>query len=75
MLVLKRKAGESLVIADNIEIKVIEIADGRVKIGIEAPKDITVMRKEVIEEISSENKAASSVKHIDKQSLKNLLKK
>lgn len=75
MLVLKRKAGESLVIADNIEIKIIEVVDGRVKIGIEAPKSVSVMRKEVIEEISSENKAASTTKNIDKESLKKLLKK
>lgn len=75
MLVLKRKAGESLVIADNIEIKIIEVVDGRVKIGIEAPKSISVMRKEVIEEISSENKEASAAKVIDKESLKKLLKK
>lgn len=75
MLVLKRKAGESLIIADNIEIKIIEVVDGRVKIGIEAPKSVSVMRKEVIEEISSENKAASGTKNIDKESLKKLLKK
>ena len=75
MLVLKRKAGESLIIADNIEIKIIEVVDGRVKIGIEAPRDISVMRKEVIDEISSENKAASATKAIDKESLKKLLKK
>lgn len=75
MLVLKRKAGESLVIADNIEIKIIEVVDGRVKIGIEAPKSVSVMRKEVIEEISSENKEASATKTIDKESLKKLFKK
>lgn len=75
MLVLKRKAGESLIISDNIEIKIIEVVDGRVKIGIEAPRDISVMRKEVIEEISLENKEASGAKNIDKESLKNLFKK
>jgi carbon storage regulator len=61
MLVLNRKPGESIMIDDRIEIKVLEIADGKIKIGIEAPKDVTVLRKEVFEEIKSENAQAASI--------------
>lgn len=74
MLVLKRKTGESIIIGEDIEIKVVDIGDGRVKIGIEAPKSVEIMRKEVIEQVSEENKAARTSKLINKESLKNLFK-
>jgi len=47
MLVLSRKRDESVIINDNIKIKVIEIRGGVVRLGIEAPKDINVHREEV----------------------------
>ena len=56
MLVLNRKPGESIILGDNIEIKILEIQEGKIKIGIEAPKDVTILRKEVYEEIIEENK-------------------
>lgn len=56
MLILNRKQGESLIIDDNIEIKILDIQDGKIKIGIEAPKSISILRKEVYEEIVEENK-------------------
>ena len=56
MLVLNRKPGESIILADNIEIKILEIQEGKVKIGIEAPIDISILRKEVYDEIIEENK-------------------
>lgn len=74
MLVLKRKIGESIIIGEDIEIKVVDIGDGRVKIGIEAPKSVEIMRKEVIEQVSEENKAAKTSKTISKEALKNLFK-
>lgn len=49
MLVLSRKIGESINIADNIEIKVIDIVGERIKIGIEAPKDLVILRSEIKE--------------------------
>ena len=61
MLILQRKLEESLIINDNIEIKILEIADGKVKIGIEAPKYISVHRKEIFLEIEKENKEASEI--------------
>lgn len=51
MLVLKRKEGQSLIIGDNIIVKVIEIEGRSVKIGIEAPKDISIVREELLEKI------------------------
>ena len=51
MLILNRKINESIILEDNIEIKILEIQDGKVKIGIEAPKEVTILRKEVYDEI------------------------
>ncbi len=75
ILVIKRKAGESIIISDNIEIKIIEIEDGRIKIGIEAPKEVSILRKEVLDETRIENKQASETKDIDKSILNRLKKK
>lgn len=47
MLVIRRRAGESILIAGDIEIEVLETTPTRVKLGIRAPKDIDVVRKEV----------------------------
>jgi carbon storage regulator len=47
MLVLSRKSGESIKIADNIEIKIIDVIGERVKVGINAPKDLLILRAEV----------------------------
>lgn len=60
MLILARKKEESLIINGNIEIKILEASDGKVKIGIIAPNDIEVHRKEVYEKILQENKAAAA---------------
>ena len=74
MLVLKRKAGESIIVADNIEIKIIEVEEGRIKIGIDAPKEVSIIRKEVLEETKSENQTASESRNIDKSALIKILK-
>ena len=75
MLVLKRKAGESIIVNENIEIKIIEIEEGRIKIGIEAPKDVSIVRKEVLDEAHMENNQASENKSIDKSMFIKLKKK
>ncbi|HEY2787791.1 MAG TPA: carbon storage regulator CsrA [Fimbriiglobus sp.] len=48
MLVLTRKSNERIMIADNIRIQVLDISGGRVRLGIEAPADISVWREEVV---------------------------
>lgn len=72
MLVLARKEDESIVIGDNIKIKIISIEKGIVKLGIEAPKDITIMRSELLEDVKDSNIAAS--KDVDKDTLNALSK-
>lgn len=61
MLALTRKKGEALVINNNIEITILEIRGDQIKIGITAPKDVPIYRKEVYLQIQEENKAAISV--------------
>ena len=71
MLALTRKKGEALVINNNIEITVLEIRGDQIKIGISAPKDVPIYRKEVYLQIQKENEA--SLKADGLEALKNLL--
>lgn len=71
MLALSRKKGEALVINNNIELTVLEIKGDQVKIGITAPKDVPVYRKEVYLQIQEANKEAMNTDGI--AALKNLL--
>lgn len=71
MLALTRKKGESLVVNNNIEITVLEIRGDQIKIGISAPKNVPVYRKEVYLQIQKENEA--SLKADGVEALKNLL--
>jgi carbon storage regulator len=59
MLVLTRKNGESIKIGDDIEITIISAKNDQVKIGIKAPKNIEVFRKEIYDQILEENQKAS----------------
>lgn len=61
MLILTRKIDESIMIGDEIEVTVVEIRGDHVKIGINAPRKISVHRKEVYEAIQRENIEAASV--------------
>ncbi|MBS5307395.1 carbon storage regulator CsrA [Clostridium tertium] len=58
MLVITRKKGESILIGDDIEISISKIEDGSVKLAIKAPKEMTILRKELYEEVQNENKEA-----------------
>lgn len=55
MLILNRKPGESIILDDDIEIFILEEKDGKIKIGIEAPSDVTILRREVYDEVKEEN--------------------
>ncbi len=59
MLVLSRKKDEKIVIGDSITLMVIEIRGDKVRLGIEAPRDVSVHREEVYEAIKRENQKAS----------------
>ena len=58
MLALTRRKSESLVVINNIEVTVLEIRGDQVKIGISAPKDVPIYRKEVYLQIQEENRAS-----------------
>lgn len=59
MLVLSRKVNERIKIGDNIEIVVVAVTGDQVRLGIEAPKDIKILRSEVYEEVQKQNIEAS----------------
>ncbi|MCL2225807.1 MAG: carbon storage regulator CsrA [Defluviitaleaceae bacterium] len=59
MLALTRKKGESIIIGDNIEMVVLGITGEQVRLGVIAPKTISVHRKEIFEQIRNENKEAT----------------
>ncbi len=61
MLVLTRKISQSIVIGDDIEIVVLEVRGEQVRIGIKAPKNVAVHRKEIWEQIVQENVGAAQV--------------
>ena len=65
MLALSRKKNEALIINNNIEVTILEIKGDQVKIGISAPKEIPVYRKEVYLQIQKENQEALSVEGLD----------
>ncbi|UOR14057.1 carbon storage regulator CsrA [Halobacillus amylolyticus] len=60
MLVLNRKAGESIRIGDDIELKVVSVEGGQVKLGIDAPRHVEIHRQEVYAAIQSENTEAAT---------------
>ena len=70
MLALSRKKNEALVINNNVEITVLEIKGEQVKLGISAPREVPVYRKEVYVQIQDSNKEAVNVDGME--ALKNL---
>ena len=59
MLVLTRKANESIMIGDNIEVSVLSVLGEKVRLGIQAPREVPVFRKEVYLEIQAQDLQAS----------------
>ncbi len=72
MLVVTRKTDESLLIADNIEITVLDVSKDKVKIGISAPKDIKIIRNELID-TQNANKDSAASKVLPKKTVEALL--
>lgn len=65
MLILTRKLGESIIIEDNIKITVVDINKQQIKLGIDAPKNITINREEIAMKIKEENQLSSASVIID----------
>lgn len=72
MLILTRKKGQSIILNNNIEIVISAIDGDQVKIGISAPKEVSILRKELYEEVQQSNKEAIRSK-IDLDNLKKLI--
>lgn len=65
MLVLTRKENESIMIGNEIEVKVLDLKDNQVKLGIVAPRSVTVHRREVYLAIQAENAQAATAAPLD----------
>lgn len=73
MLVLSRKLDESIIIGDDVVVTIVDIRGEQVKIGISAPKHVSIHRKEVYEAIQEENRAAAAPQTHDLQQLSKIL--
>jgi carbon storage regulator len=69
MLVLSRQRDETIMIGDDIEVTVVDIRGDKVRLGINAPKEVSVHRKEVYEAIRKENREAAQIRPEDISSL------
>lgn len=65
MLVLTRKVNQSIVIGDDVEVVVLDVRGEQIRLGIKAPKNVSVHRKEIYDQIQGENKSASEVRPED----------
>jgi carbon storage regulator len=72
MLVLSRQRSETIMIGDDIEVTVVDIRGDKVRLGITAPREVSVHRKEVYDAIRRENRAAAQVKPEDLPELGNI---
>ena len=61
MLILTRRVGETLMIGESVSVTVLGVKGNQVRIGINAPRNVSIHRKEVFEEIQQENRQASTV--------------
>ncbi len=71
MLVLSRQRDESIVIGDNIVVTVVDVRGDKVRLGIEAPREVSVHRREVYEAIQRENQQASKIRLDDARQIGN----
>ena len=75
MLIFTRKRDQSIVIGGEVEVTVIEVRGGQVKLGVRAPADVVVHRKEVFEAIQAENQRAAQPPRSDLARLAAALRK
>jgi carbon storage regulator len=73
VLVLSRRAGESVVVGEDVTITVLEVRGDVVRLGIDAPRHVAVHRQEVWVEVQKANQAAASAKDSDLEALKSVL--
>lgn len=73
MLVLTRKAGEGIIIGDDVKITIIEVKGGGIRIGIDAPRDMKVHRQEVYDKIKQENQEATQWDIVDLNALSSMM--
>lgn len=71
MLVLSRQRDESIVIGDNIVVTVVDVRGDKVRLGIEAPREVSVHRREIYEAIQRENQQASKIRLDDARQIGN----
>jgi len=74
MLVISRKAGESLLLSDNIKISILSLTNEKVVIGIDAPKEIKIVRQELLETIEANIASNETLVQTDYQGIAALLK-
>ena len=75
MLVITRQPGSSILIGEDIKITILEVSGDKIKIGIDAPKSVRIMRSEVLDTVKANMEADQTVKVQALESLKDTLKK
>lgn len=75
MLILSRKEEESVKIGDDIEIKIVQTAKGYVKIGIDAPKSLLILRKELMDDVKDKNLLSVEKEDVSLATLSKKIKK
>lgn len=75
MLVLSRKIGQSLIIGKDVRVKVIEIRGNQVRIGIEAPEEVAVVREELHQAVAEANRQAAQTDGANASSLASILRR
>ena len=75
MLVITRQPGSSILIGEDIKVTILEVSGDKVKIGIDAPKSVRIMRSEVLDTVKANMEADQTVQVQALESLKDTLKK
>jgi carbon storage regulator len=75
MLVLTRKKDEGIQIGDEVVVRIMDIQGGQVRIGIQAPSDISIIREEIIQAVREDNISSVATKKPDLSTIQGLFKK